>query len=90
MAKEGLTEFLCLRHMKMHFRSLKNAIAQPLQATQRWVSRFEKRFRQYPSDWAFMLDKNWARVLAAALASLAETMAPDAKYQRAVSPGQRT
>ncbi len=34
--------------------------------TQRWADSFEKHFRQYPSDWAFMLDKNWARVLAAA------------------------
>ncbi len=36
------------------------------QCTQRWVSSFERRIRQYPSDWAFMLDKNWARVLAEA------------------------
>jgi len=35
-------------------------------STQRWVSSFEKRFRQYPSDWVFMLDKNWARILAMA------------------------
>jgi lauroyl/myristoyl acyltransferase len=35
-------------------------------STQRWVSAFEQFFRQYPSDWAFMLDKRWARVLAAA------------------------
>ncbi len=40
------------------------------QSTQRWVSSFEKYFRQYPSDWAFMLDKNWARILAAAAAAL--------------------
>jgi lauroyl/myristoyl acyltransferase len=33
-------------------------------STQRWVSSFERWFRQYPSDWVFMLDKNWARVLA--------------------------
>jgi lauroyl/myristoyl acyltransferase len=35
-------------------------------STQRWVSNFEGWFRQYPSDWVFMLDKRWARVLAAA------------------------
>jgi lauroyl/myristoyl acyltransferase len=35
-------------------------------STQRWVSSFERRFRQCPSDWAFMLDKSWARVLAEA------------------------
>lgn len=35
-------------------------------STQRWVSSFERRFRQYPSDWVFMLDKHWAGVLAAA------------------------
>ena len=34
--------------------------------TQRWVSSFEGWFRQYPSDWVFMLDKRWGRVLAAA------------------------
>ena len=58
-------------------------------ATQRWVSSFEKRFRQYPSDWVFMLDKNWARILAAASASLPETSALNTEYQRVVSPGQR-
>ena len=36
------------------------------QCMQRWVSSFEQWFRQYPSDWAFMLDKHWARVLSAA------------------------
>lgn len=35
-------------------------------STQRWLCNFEKHFREYPSDWVFMLDKNWARVLAAA------------------------
>ncbi len=35
-------------------------------STQRWVSNFEQWFRRYPSDWAFMLDKHWARVLCAA------------------------
>ncbi len=39
------------------------------QSTQRWLSSFERRFRQYPSDWVFMMDKRWARVLAAAAAS---------------------
>jgi lauroyl/myristoyl acyltransferase len=37
-------------------------------STQRWVTAFEQFFRQYPSDWAFMLDKHWARVFAAASA----------------------
>jgi lauroyl/myristoyl acyltransferase len=41
--------------------------------TQRWASSFEKHFRQYPSDWAFMLDKNWARVLANAANSVTTT-----------------
>jgi lauroyl/myristoyl acyltransferase len=36
------------------------------QSTQRWMSSFERWFRRYPSDWVFMLDKRWARVLAAA------------------------
>jgi lauroyl/myristoyl acyltransferase len=38
-------------------------------STQRWVSNFEHWFRRYPSDWAFMLDKHWARVFAAASAA---------------------
>jgi len=37
-------------------------------STQRWVSNFEHWFRRYPSDWAFMLDKHWARVFSAASA----------------------
>lgn len=36
------------------------------ECTQRWVSSFESWFRRYPSDWVFMLDKRWVRVLAAA------------------------
>ena len=39
-------------------------------STQRWVGSFERHFRQYPSDWVFMLDKNWARILAAAAATV--------------------
>src|SRR5262249_6450689 len=35
-------------------------------STQRWASSFERWFRLYPSDWLFMLDKRWSRVLAAA------------------------
>lgn len=35
-------------------------------STQRWVSAFENFFRQYPSDWVFMLDKHWSRILAKA------------------------
>ena len=34
-------------------------------STQRWMSNFEHWFRQHPSDWAFMLDKHWARVFSA-------------------------
>jgi hypothetical protein len=41
-------------------------------STQRWVSNFEHWFRQYPSDWVFMLDKHWAGVFAAASASAPE------------------
>ena len=37
-------------------------------STQRWISSFERWFRGFPSDWVFMFDKNWARVLAAAAA----------------------
>jgi lauroyl/myristoyl acyltransferase len=37
-------------------------------STQRWISNFEDWFRRYPSDWAFMLDKNWGRVFSAACA----------------------
>jgi lauroyl/myristoyl acyltransferase len=40
-------------------------------STQRWVSSFERWFREYPSDWVFMLDKHWARVLAAAASQAA-------------------
>jgi lauroyl/myristoyl acyltransferase len=40
--------------------------------TQRWVSSFEHWFRRYPSDWAFMLDKNWGRVFSAATAPVSE------------------
>jgi lauroyl/myristoyl acyltransferase len=35
-------------------------------STQLWASSFEQWFQQYPSDWVFMLDKRWSRVLAAA------------------------
>jgi lauroyl/myristoyl acyltransferase len=41
--------------------------------TQNWATSFEKHFRQFPSDWAFMLDKNWARVLASAAAPVTAT-----------------
>lgn len=57
-------------------------------STQRWVSSFEKHFRKYPSDWAFMLDKNWARVLAAAAKSPKETLAFDRQYQHPFGSGQ--
>ena len=43
------------------------------QDTHRWVSSFEKYFRQYPSDWVFMLDRKWARVLANAAISVTAT-----------------
>jgi lauroyl/myristoyl acyltransferase len=42
------------------------------QSTQRWMSSFERHFRQYPSDWVFMLDKNWSRLLATAAAGVAQ------------------
>jgi lauroyl/myristoyl acyltransferase len=50
-------------------------------STQRWVSNFEQWFRQYPSDWAFMLDKHWGRVFSTAAATepgrfVSETRAP--------------
>jgi lauroyl/myristoyl acyltransferase len=45
-------------------------------STQRWVTSFERRFGQYPSDWVFMLDKSWARVLAAASESAAFNLQP--------------
>jgi lauroyl/myristoyl acyltransferase len=59
-------------------------------STQRWVNSFEKHFRKYPSDWVFMLDKNWARILAAAAASPKEALALDANYQDPFGSGQRT
>jgi KDO2-lipid IV(A) lauroyltransferase len=57
--------------------------------TQRWVSSFEKFFRQYPSDWLFMLDKNWARVLRAAAASPKEVLALETKEQEPFTSDQR-
>lgn len=33
-------------------------------ATQRWAAHFEEWFRQHPSDWIFMYDKRWAKVIA--------------------------
>lgn len=33
-------------------------------ATQRWATHFEEWFRRYPSDWIFMYDKRWAKVIA--------------------------
>ena len=35
-------------------------------STQRWARFFEENIRAYPSDWIFMLDKRWSRILAAA------------------------
>jgi len=49
--------------------------------TQRWVSSFERHFRRYPSDWAFMLDKHWARVLAAASLQQQQIRQPDLTSQ---------
>lgn len=57
-------------------------------STQRWVSSFEKHFRQYPSDWVFMLDKNWARVLAAAAALPKEAPEWNTEYQQPFGSGQ--
>lgn len=54
-------------------------------STQRWVSTFEQWFRQYPSDWAFMLDKHWARVLSAASAALPNSILPLPQSQNAPS-----
>jgi lauroyl/myristoyl acyltransferase len=59
-------------------------------STQRWVSSFEKRFREYPSDWVFMLDKNWARILGAAAAMPKRASISDVKYQETMASGQRT
>jgi lauroyl/myristoyl acyltransferase len=42
-------------------------------STQRWITSFEHYFRQYPSDWVFMLDKNWSRILAAAATTAPES-----------------
>jgi hypothetical protein len=59
--------------------------------TQRWISSFEKRFRQYPSDWIFMLDRNWARVLKAVVATLPKKApASNTSYQESFNSGQRT
>lgn len=35
-------------------------------STQRWADHFEKTIRAHPTDWIFMFDKHWSRVLAAA------------------------
>ena len=34
--------------------------------TQCWASYFEEQIRRYPSDWLFMLEKRWSRIIAAA------------------------
>lgn len=59
-------------------------------ATQRWVSCFEQRFRQYPSDWVFMLDKTWARILEAAAASKDQAAALQPQHQNTFTSNQRT
>jgi len=59
-------------------------------STQRWMSSFEKNFRRYPSDWAFMLDKRWARLLSAAAASAPEARASRPEYQHSFTSDQRT
>lgn len=51
------------------------------QSTQRWVSSFEKHFRRYPSDWVFMLDRRWSRLLAAAAASPKAASARKREYE---------
>jgi lauroyl/myristoyl acyltransferase len=61
-----------------------------LEGTQRWVSSFERRFRQYPSDWAFMLDKNWARVFAAAAAQSVQATATNARPSCSYDDNQGT
>jgi len=35
-------------------------------STQRWASFFERSIRAHPSDWVFMFEKRWARVIGAA------------------------
>ena len=32
-------------------------------STQRWASYFEENFRRFPSDWVFMFDKRWSRII---------------------------
>jgi lauroyl/myristoyl acyltransferase len=56
----------------------------PQKSTQRWLSSFERWFQQYPSDWVFMLDKRWARVLSAAASRQMGTSAAESmEYSRA-------
>ena len=42
-------------------------------STQLWMSSFERWFLRFPSDWAFMFDKKWARVLAGAAARTSDS-----------------
>jgi len=44
-------------------------------STQRWAGFFEECIRRYPSDWLFMFDKRWSRVLRSA-ASGGQTREP--------------
>jgi lauroyl/myristoyl acyltransferase len=37
-------------------------------STQRWTSCFEENFRRFPSDWLFMFDKRWSRIIERAAA----------------------
>jgi lauroyl/myristoyl acyltransferase len=42
-------------------------IAQDIRdATQRWAAFFEENFRKYPSEWLFLYEKRWAKLLAEA------------------------
>lgn len=53
-------------------------------STQRWMSYFEDWFRRYPSDWAFMLDKHWARIFSAASAAVRQP----SRFERATNGGR--
>ncbi|MFO1475095.1 MAG: lysophospholipid acyltransferase family protein [Verrucomicrobiota bacterium] len=57
--------------------------------TQRWLSGFEDFFREYPSDWVFMLDKDWARVLTAAAESKKAAHSPASTPQESAHVHQR-
>ena len=57
-------------------------------STQRWISSFEKHFRKYPSDWVFMLDRNWSRVLASAATTRKQASAANTEFQHSLASDQ--